>query len=199
MKAGTVSATEYRSRARQLLKQLRSDDSTVASAAAARFLRLRSFVDRSVRQLLENRDRVRLKHALAVVALAHGYDSWVALKAASEHPDASAELESRPLDASTLMHTRRMETLLNRWFATYEEARASLEHQEGFLLPYGSQFFVCESEGIRELGLDPSDPDWERIGWDWVKPLDRDAWERLSQKRRRVLADSHSATPKSVG
>lgn len=189
MKAGIVPTTEYRSRARQLLKQLRSDDLTAASAAAVRFLRLRSFAAHTVRQLLENRDRIRLKHALAVVALEHGYDSWLALKAASEHPESSAAVESRQLDASLLMYTRRMETLLNRWFATYEEARASLEHEAGFLFPYGSQFFVCESEGIRELGLDPRDPDWERIGWDWVKPLDRDAWERLSQKRIRVLTE----------
>jgi hypothetical protein len=36
---------------------------------------------------------------------------------------------------------------------------------------------------IRELGLDPADPDWERIGWDWVRPRDADAWERLKLKR----------------
>lgn len=61
---------------------------------------------------------------------------------------------------------------LNRWFAGYDEARASLDEHGGFLLPFGRQFFVCEEEGIRALGLDPGDPDWVRIGRDWVNPAD---------------------------
>ena len=185
MKGGIFPIAEYRSRARQLIRQLRSDDVNAASTAAVRFLRLRSFADRTVSELLNDRHRIRLKHALAVIALEHGYDSWMALKEATEQRDSAA-----------FMYTRRMETLLNRWFTTYEEARESLNHQEGFLFPYGSQFFVCEFEGIRELGLDPNDSDWERIGWDWVKPLDRAAWERLRQKRMRVLTDSNKTLSK---
>jgi hypothetical protein len=87
------------------------------------------------------------------------------------------------------MHTRGFDALLNRWFATYDEARASLEREGGFLLPYGRQFFICEAEGIRLLGLDPADRDWERLGWDWVKPRDRDAWLRLREKRARALRE----------
>ena len=87
------------------------------------------------------------------------------------------------------MHARRLDVLLNRWFATYEDARASREQMGGFLLPYSQQFFICEPERIRELGLDPDDPDWKRIGWDWVKPLDRLAWERLREKRVRSGKD----------
>ena len=57
----------------------------------------------------------------------------------------------------------------------------------GYLLPYRHQFLVCESEAIRLLGLDPGDPDWERIGRDWVRPADRDAWRRLRDRRIAVL------------
>ena len=53
----------------------------------------------------------------------------------------------------------------------------------GYLFPYKNQFFVTESEAVRELGLDPKDPDCEVIGWDWVQPLDEKAWERLLEKR----------------
>jgi hypothetical protein len=81
------------------------------------------------------------------------------------------------------MYTTRMDAFLNRWFSSYEDARASLETDGGFLLPFEDQFFVTTAEAIRELGLDPSDPDWERIGWDWVHPLERDAWNRLIRKR----------------
>ena len=76
-----------------------------------------------------------------------------------------------------------MDAILNRWFTTYEEARASLDAEGGYLLPYRRQFFVTTREGIRELGLDPDDPDWARIGWDWVRPLDAMAWERLRERR----------------
>jgi len=31
--------------------------------------------------------------------------------------------------------------------------------------PYRHHFFVAEGPAIRYLGLDPEDPDWERIGW----------------------------------
>jgi hypothetical protein len=42
---------------------------------------------------------------------------------------------------------------------------------------------VTVETAVRELGLDPADPDWERIGWDWVRPKDADAWEKLKLKR----------------
>ena len=81
------------------------------------------------------------------------------------------------------MYVARMDAIVNRWFTTYEEARASLESEGGYLFPYKNQFFVTLREGVRELGLDPDDPDWERIGWDWVRPADAEAWERLKSKR----------------
>ena len=81
-----------------------------------------------------------------------------------------------------IMYVPRMDAILNRWFTTYEGARASLESEGGYLLPYRSQFFVTTSEGIRELGLDPEDADWARIGWDWVRPSEKAAWERLHEK-----------------
>ena len=73
----------------------------------------------------------------------------------------------------SIMYVPRMDAILNRWFTTYEEARASLESEGGYLLPFRNQFFVTTSEGIRELGLDPEHPDWARIGWDWVRPPTR--------------------------
>ena len=82
-----------------------------------------------------------------------------------------------------LMYVPRMDAILNRWFTTYEAARASRESEGGYLLPYRNQYFVTLAEGVRELGLDPDDPDWARIGWDWVRPADAQAWERLKEKR----------------
>lgn len=85
----------------------------------------------------------------------------------------------------TTMYVEGMTRFLNRWFAHYEQARASLEKEGGYLFPYKSQFFITEREAIRELGLDPDDPDWELIGRDWVKPLDLPAYERLRKKLKK--------------
>lgn len=81
------------------------------------------------------------------------------------------------------MYVSQMSALLNRWFRSYEEASASLKSEGGYLFPYKDQFFITEQEGIRALGLDPDDKDWEKIGRDWVRPLDVEAWERLKVKR----------------
>lgn len=81
------------------------------------------------------------------------------------------------------MYVARMDAIVNRWFTTYEAAKASLRSEGGYLFPYRDQYFVTLSEGVRELGLDPGDPDWARIGWDWVQPGDAAAWERLREKR----------------
>jgi hypothetical protein len=76
-----------------------------------------------------------------------------------------------------------MDVFLNHWFNDYGEARSFHEKDGGYLLPYKEQFVITEPNGIRVLGLDPDDPDWEKIGRDWVKPGDLEAWERLKIKR----------------
>jgi hypothetical protein len=177
--------SEYRIQARRLLNQLRADDKELAASAVARFRLLHSFAHKSVAQILATRSEVHLKHALAVVALEHGYESWLALKAAA---DANTRVPAAATaHAGREMYAPGMSVLLNRWFAHYADARASLAEQGGYLLPFDRQFFICEAEGIRVLGLDPADPDWERIGRDWVQPKDKAAWQRLRAKRAQVL------------
>lgn len=92
-----------------------------------------------------------------------------------------------PQQDDTTMYVPTMDAILNRWFTSYEAARASLEAEGGYLFPYRNQFFVTLSEGVRELGLDPEDSDWERIGYDWVRPLDRAAWARLQAARKQAM------------
>jgi hypothetical protein len=87
----------------------------------------------------------------------------------------------------SLMYVPRMAAILSRWFTTYEDARSSREAEGGYLLPYKNHYLVTTSEAIRELGLDPEDPDWARIGWDWVRPCNTEAWQRLKVKRERKL------------
>jgi hypothetical protein len=173
--------------AQHLLKQLRGADPAASTAAAERFRALRSFAHLSTSQLLEIREQVRLKHALAVVALARGYDSWIALKAGGGAPAEFGGGE-QDLDPGTHLYGPRLAFLLNKWFATYEGARAALDSEGGFLLPYGEHVFITEADGVRELGLDPEDPDWERIGRDWIRPADAEAHRRLLARWRKAVA-----------
>jgi hypothetical protein len=93
-----------------------------------------------------------------------------------------------PVDAgSPLMWTPTMDVFLNVWFSSYDDAWEARERDGGYLFPYRHHFFLAPAEAVRELGLDPDDPDWELIGWDWVRPLDPDAWTRLKEKREQAL------------
>lgn len=170
-----------RAEARRLLSHLRGGDPARARAAAARFLRLRSLAEAGLEGLLARPVRVRLKHALAVVAEEQGAPSWLALVRAFEVR--AAEDPGPPP-----FHTPRLDSCLNRWFTVHAEALESLRREGGYLLPYRGQFFVTEAEGILALGLDPGDPDWSAIGFDLVKPLDAPARERLCRKRRAAIA-----------
>jgi hypothetical protein len=90
-------------------------------------------------------------------------------------------------EESPVMYVGSMDVFLNRWFATYDEARAAHATEGGYLFPYQRQYFVAQAEAVRELGLDPDDPDWERIGWDWACPRNDAAWQRLKTKRETAV------------
>jgi hypothetical protein len=166
-----------RRQAHRLRRCLRDPDPELRAAAAARLLALPEFAGASAAELLADSARVRLRHALAVVALDHGFGSWSALQAACE----AAWL------APTAMYAPAMAAYLNVWFADYEEARAHRLAEGGYLLPYRDHFLVVEPEAIRELGLDPDDPDWARIGYDFARPRDAAAHARLVARRKRAM------------
>jgi hypothetical protein len=163
---------QCRRAARQLQRDLAAADAAVARAAAMRLAQLPAFAATSIDELIAARGEVKRADAQAAIALEHGYVSWAALLQAS-----------LPLLACVTMHTGRMGFFLNRWFATYEEAAASHRAEGGYLLPYRRQFFVTVRDAVAELGIDPDDPDWARIGYDFVRPRDPEAHLRLLQAR----------------
>jgi hypothetical protein len=87
----------------------------------------------------------------------------------------------------TLWYQPNLDVFLNRWYSSYAEAQKAREHHGGFLLPYQNHFFICEADVIQALGLEPDDPDWERVKWDAAQPADVDALERLREKRERIV------------
>jgi hypothetical protein len=160
-----------------LRRRLRTGDAAAAQAAAGRLLVLDEFRDLTAAALLADPRRVRLQHALAAVARERGYGTWDALRSACE----------ATLLSATAMYAPAMSAFLNRWFTDYDEARQVRLHEGGYLLPYRHYFFVTTRDAIAELGLDPDDPDWARIGFDWVQPRDAEAHARLRARRRRAL------------
>ncbi len=115
---------------------------------------------------------IQRKHCLATLSRELGFSGW---------PHARRVLEGDPQEADfgTLWYPRDCGAFTNHWFAHYDEARESRLVTKGFLLAYKRQFFVVTPLYIETVGLDPHDPDWVALGWDWVRPRQRAARQRL--------------------
>jgi hypothetical protein len=111
-----------------------------------------------------------------------GYRSLVAkAKTLAEGADeASAKAPSGTVADPALIFDRHVAVFWTHWFARVEEARAHLAAEGGTLLPYRTQFVVVGPDLLAAVGLDPHDPDWDRIGRDWTDPKAPDAFERLN-------------------
>ncbi len=160
---------ELKIQASILLKDLNSDEPEKFLKAAARFKNLPQFAENSPKELLES--DIKRKHALAVLAAERGFKTWDALR----DDIIAKECLHRPMGGSSF---------LNHWFAKYEQARTQLENHGGYLLQYRDSYFVCESGYIKFLGLDSFKNEWEKIGFDWVKPADKKAWEVIFKKAK---------------
>ena len=180
MRATPYNFEEYRIRANRLMKDLRAHDPATALQAAQRFRVLAHWAEQSAEQIADNRDRIQRKHALAVIAKEAGFNDWLSLRSA-----ASANLPAE-FDTTRLFQAR-TRGFLNLWFRHYEEARPLLSAEpKRYLFPYRHQFFLCEAAFLESLGVDTNHPDWERIGRDWVKPVDGRAHARLTVRLRRA-------------
>jgi hypothetical protein len=166
---------ECKTQAALLLKDLRSDDGLRAGRAAERFRILPYLAPHERDAILGRRASIRLKHALATIAAELGYATWSDCKHRLEAP------ANERLDTESFF-VQMGAAYLNRWFARYDEARASLEAEGGYLFPFRRQFFICEAGFLEARGIDPAHPDWERIGRDWVQPRDEAARDRLERK-----------------
>ncbi|MCH9650128.1 MAG: hypothetical protein K0U98_17965 [Deltaproteobacteria bacterium] len=111
------------------------------------------------------------RHCLAVVAQELGFSGW---------SQASAVLAGQETeDFGTLLYPKGAFAHSNIWSASYGEAARIREETGGYLLVYRRQFFIVDQHFIETLGLDPKHPDWEGIGWDWARPRDSEARQRL--------------------
>ncbi|WXB00285.1 hypothetical protein LZC95_49540 [Pendulispora brunnea] len=130
--------------------------------------------------LLAKAEAFRRKHCLSVVARECGFASW-------ERARNILSGDAEGVDFGTLLHGRNASSILSPWFASYEEALAAQrslpDHPRHYLLAYKRHFMVTGRSFVEALGMDPDDPDWEAIGWNWARPTDPTARSRLYYKR----------------
>ncbi|STY28579.1 Uncharacterised protein [Legionella wadsworthii] len=153
---------EYKIQASILLKSLRSANQFIAQNAAKRFQNLPEYQNYSIEEI---QAAVKRKHALTVIAKAKGFNSWSDLKC------------QLPFIRGGF---------LNHWFAYYAEAKRHQSIEGGYLLPFKNQYFICDADYILNLGFKADDLDWKLIGYDWVKPRNIEAWQRLYQKWMKI-------------
>ena len=174
---------EFKIKASILHKQLKSEDLTLAEQAATRFQQLPHFANISSKDIVTQKADIKRKHALTVIALENKYTSWNELKQKVELKEKLAALRQNKF---TMLYPPRCAGFINTWYANYDEAKDHLVHHGGYLLPYKNDYFVCERVYIQTLGLDPDDSDWDLIAFNWAKPANQDAWNRLNQKLNEV-------------
>jgi hypothetical protein len=154
-------------------------------AALARLRALAELRRASDAALQKAAARVQRKHCLAVVARELGFAGF-------DHARRVLEGDASEADFGTLLYGGRGGAHLNHWFATYAEARAQQVETAAtgprrYLLAYKRHCFLAERGFVEALGLDPEDPDWSAIGWDWARPRDPEARRRLYGRRLTAL------------
>jgi len=117
----------------------------------------------------------RHQHCLRVIAAEWGFPGYREAKRALSGEEPSP-------DFGALLYPNKCCGHLNRWYKIYEEAAEVRKDCRGYLLGYRHQYVVVDRYFIETLGLDPDDPDWEALGFDWVRPAEITARTRLYSK-----------------
>ncbi len=185
-----LEATRLQKQAREAFaqSQTQGERSDALSTLVARFRALREWQNLDDGSVANRLAVVAMSKCLDLLAIEAGHDGWAQYVAVLQGSQQDEE-------ATELYHFGKSEFNLNVWCPSYEAARIYLETHRGFfLLQYKGSFFLAQEGHIRGLGLDPVDPDWEKIGWDWVSPKDIEAKDRLRQKLRQHREKSLAAT-----
>jgi len=104
---------------------------------------------------------VRRRDCLTVLATELGFENW---------PHAKRALSGEPVtDYGTLLYPKRCDGHLNLWFRTHTEAAGARQGRQGYLLAYRREFVVVDRWFIESLGLNPDDPEWQTLQFDWTR------------------------------
>lgn len=161
-----IRLAELRTQATFLLKDL-SHTSELSLKAAGRLLQHPVFADKTVYWLIEQADKVKLKHAYAVLALENGFANW-------------ADFRNKVIENDCLYYSSGV-AFIHAWFKDYEVAHAYFIKNGGYLLSFWGDYVVCGKEYIDCLGLGDYETQWSNIGYNWHKPKDFNAFETLKE------------------
>ena len=110
---------------------------------------------------VSNPAEIRRRDCLALLATELGFENW---------PQAKRALSGEPVpDYGTLLYPKRCGGHLNLWFRTHDEAAGVRQTRQGYLLGYRRVFVVVDRFFIESLGLEPNDPDWQTLHFDWTR------------------------------
>ncbi len=171
---------QLKTEASLLRKKLKSTDKEVQTAAAKRFLQLPFLKFATIEQVLGDIDFYQLKHAYWVLAIEHGYSNWQKFR--------------DEIIKTHCMYDHSCGAYLNVWIADYEEAKTYHIEHGGYLLQYKKDYFICTDEVINALGLSSFKQEWEAIGYNWVKPLNKTAWNAIYQTAKKNYLDRLKAS-----
>ena len=156
----------------EVLQDIKSYARTLHRAIQAGEHDLLSFVNHRSRQPVDL-DNLQRRHVLAAVARRLGFRGWSHLTAVFAGTEA---------DHGTLLCPPSSFGTTNIWSASYDEAAQIRAQNNAYLLTYKRQFVVVQAPFIDALGARGNDPDWQRMGFDWAKPKDVEARDRLMAK-----------------
>lgn len=161
---------EIKVRAKLLQKRIEQGE----PEALERLRKLPELRKSNLEQLKEFAATIQRKHCFAVVSRELGFAGY-------QHAQRVLSGDEAENDFGTMLYPSRCGAL-NHWYVDYQEARDLRAEINGYLLAYKRHFFIVDGYFIEALGLDPSDPDWDAMGRDWVKPHDLEARRRLYAK-----------------
>lgn len=166
---------EVRIRASLLMKSLARNDAA-ALARVHRYLSAR----KSKQVMPVDGSAVKRRTALEVVAQEFGHTSYAVMRELLS--DNRRQPSSGKMVDTELFFRKGQFAYWNNWYADYADAVAHRRTAGGYLFPYRHQFVVVEADFLVGLGVDPTNADWAAIGFDWVKPQNQAAFERLSRE-----------------
>jgi hypothetical protein len=159
-----VRLRDLRTQAAFILKDLNSHSPNFL-LAAEKIQRIPFYADKSIDWISEHSQEIRLKHAYAALALDFNFQSWNELKKTIVEKDCLY----RPAAVG----------FIHAWFNDFDRAEAYHKKYGGFLLGFWEDIIVCGDEYIAQIGLDRYSSEWKQIGYNWMRPPDKPAFQIL--------------------
>lgn len=153
-----------------LLKDLKGNPAKSRNSAK-RFLKIPFFSNKTDDWVINHSDLVQLKHAYHLLAIENGFKTW-------------ADLKFNVIKNDCLYKSSGV-AYIYAWFKDYQNAELYHQKHGGYLITIWKDFVVCGKEYIRCIGLNQYEESWKRIGYNWARPKNKEAWHFLKEQARK--------------